>query len=429
MVLLNRAMGQVKMFSSKSSDLKSILSGDKNSIQFRILVTIAFKNLFYKKLRTTLTIVGVVVGIGAVVFLLSFGYGLRNLVTSQVVDSSSIRTIDVSQANVDVITLTSKVENDISTYNDVESVSRVFNYAGQVQVSGSKTGAVVYGTDQQYMDLSAFELAAGPNISLKDKGKAIVNTSFLKAIGTENYQKAIGSKLDLEVKIPQKDLPEGSDDKVIELNVTISSVIESGAGAEIFVPSSIFVDKGIDNASQAKILVSSKEAVSDLQKRISSLGYTTSSPLDTVESIDQVFGVLNLLFLGFGSIGLVIAVLGMFNTLTITLLERTKEIGLMRTLGARRKDIRRLFIIESMGLSFIGGLLGLATAFILSRGVNYFLNSLANSRGLGQSISVFSFKGTLLLEVLFFSALLGVVVVYFPARRAARMSPIEALRS
>lgn len=118
----------------------------------------------------------------------------------------------------------------------------------------------------------------------------------------------------------------------------------------------------------------------------------------------------------------------MFNTLTITLLERTKEIGLMRTLGARKKDIRRLFVLESMGLSFLGGTFGVITAFALSKGVDGFLNKLAGKRGLGETISVFTFQSALVSEVIIFSALLGLIVVYFPARRAARMSAIEALR-
>ena len=214
----------------------------------------------------------------------------------------------------------------------------------------------------------------------------------------------------------------------IALTLKVSSVIESGAGAELYVSSDVFTERRIDNASQAKVLVSKKEAVADLQKRISSLGFTTTSPYETVAQIDQVFGVLNYIFLGFGGIGLVIAVLGMFNTLTITLLERTKEIGLMRTLGARKKDIRRLFVLESMGLSFLGGTFGVITAKIMSKGVDGFLNSLAGSRGLNESISVFSFQTTLVTQVIVGSAFLGLVVVYFPARRAAKMSAIEALR-
>lgn len=221
--------------------------------------------------------------------------------------------------------------------------------------------------------------------------------------------------------------PEGMVDD-IKITFKVSSVIESGAGSELYISKDVFTQRRINNASQAKVLVASKDAVTNLQKRIQSLGFTTTSPYETVSQIDQVFGVLNYIFLGFGGIGLVIAVLGMFNTLTITLLERTKEIHLMRTLGARKKDIRRLFILESMGLSFLGGLFGVLAAIGISKGVDGFLNSLAGSRGLNENISVFSFQTFMSLKVILGSALLGLVVVYFPARRAAKMSAIEALR-
>ena len=136
------------------NDPKSALYGANDSIRPSILFRIAFSNLFYKKLRTTLTVIGVVVGIGAVVFLLAFGYGLRDLVTKQVVDSNSIRTIDVSQANPLVLPLDTNTEQKISAFNDVASVSRVFNFAGQVDYADSQTGVVVFGSDQQYMELN-----------------------------------------------------------------------------------------------------------------------------------------------------------------------------------------------------------------------------------------------------------------------------------
>jgi len=410
-----------------SDDRKTALVGENDSIRPTILVRIAFSNLFYKKLRTTLTVIGVVVGIGAVVFLLAFGYGLRNLVTKQVVDSNSIRTIDINQANPTLLALDTATEEKIEAFNDVESVSRVFSYAGQVNYNNSKTGVVVFGTDQQYMDLNAFALTAGKGVSLKDSTTAVANTSFLKAIGIKDPQKLLNQKIDLTIQIPKDLRPEGMEGD-IESSLKIVSVVESGSGSELFVSSSVFTDRNIDTASQAKILVSNKEAVGDLQKRIASLGFTTASPYDTVAQIDQVFGVLNYIFLGFGGIGLVIAVLGMFNTLTITLLERTKEIGLMRTLGARKKDIRRLFVLESMGLSFLGGTFGVLTAMAMSKGVDGFLNSLAGSRGLNESISVFSFQTSLVSQVIIGSAFLGLVVVYFPARRAAKMSVIDALK-
>ncbi len=412
---------------SIESKAKAELYGANDSIRILVLIRIAISNLFYKKLRTSLTVIGVVVGIGAIVFLLAFGYGLRDLVTNQVVDSNSIRTIDVSQANPLVLPLNQETEEKIEAFNDVESVSRIFNFAGNVQYSNSKTGVVIFGSDQQYMDLNSFDLRAGPNSSITAPGTVVVNTSFLKAIGVKNPQKMINKSIDVTIQVPKELRPEGMKDD-IATSLNIVSVVETGVGSELYVSSDMFTSKRIDIASQAKVLVSDKDAVPVLQKRISSMGFTTTSPYDTVEQIDQVFSILNYIFLGFGGIGLVIAVLGMFNTLTITLLERTKEIGLMRTLGARKKDIQRLFVLESMGLSFIGGVFGILTALILSKGVNVFLTSLAGSRGLNESISVFSFHGSLVITVLIGSALLGLFVVYFPARRAAKMNAIEALR-
>lgn len=408
------------------SHSKEEVYGANDSIRIFVLARIAVSNLFYKKLRTTLTVVGVVVGIGAVVFLLAFGYGLRDLVTEQVVDSNSIRTIDVSQSNPLVLPLNKDTEDKIAGFNDVKSISRIFNFAGQVNYANSKTGVVIFGSDQQYMDLNSFDLRAGPNSSIEQPDTVVVNTSFLKAIGIKNPQQMLNKSINVTIQVPKEMRPEGMKDD-INTKLKISSVVETGAGSELYVSSDMFISRRIDIASQAKVLAKDKSAVPVLQKRISSMGFTTTSPYDTVEQIDQVFGILNYIFLGFGGIGLVIAVLGMFNTLTITLLERTKEIGLMRTLGARKKDIQRLFVIESMGLSFIGGVFGILAAVIFSKGVDAFLTSLAGSRGLNESISVFSFEGSLVLKVLIGSALLGLFVVYFPARRAAKMNAIEAL--
>lgn len=412
---------------STESQAKAELYGANDSIRVLVLIRIAISNLFYKKLRTSLTVIGVVVGIGAIVFLLAFGYGLRDLVTKQVVDSNSIRTIDVSQANPLVLPLNQATENKIADFNDVKSISRIFNFAGQVNYANSKTGVVIFGSDQQYMDLNSFDLVAGPNSSIEKPGTVVVNTSFLKAIGVKNPQKMVNKDIDVTIQVPKEMRPEGMKTDIRE-KLTITSVVETGVGSELYVSSEMFISRRIDIASQAKVLVTDKTAVSTLQKRISSMGFTTTSPYDTVEQIDQVFGILNYIFLGFGGIGLVIAVLGMFNTLTITLLERTKEIGLMRTLGARKKDIQRLFVLESMGLSFIGGVFGILSAMFMSRGVDRFLTSIAGSRGLNETISVFSFHGSLILKVLIGSALLGLFVVYFPARRAAKMNAIEALR-
>jgi putative ABC transport system permease protein len=135
-----------------------------------------------------------------------------------------------------------------------------------------------------------------------------------------------------------------------------------------------------------------------------------------------------MIFLGFGGIGMVIAILGMFNTLTISLLERTREIGLLSEFGARQRDIKRLFIIESLMLSVLGGFIGLVSAFMLGKFADIAISSFARSRGVQESVSAFMVTPQLAILTLILSALFGLVVVYFPARRASRIDPIDALR-
>lgn len=403
------------------------------SIRWPLLIEIAFKNLFYKKLRTTLTIMGVIIGVGAVVFLLAFGFGLRGVVTNQVVDSNTIRAIDVESAKSQLVQLNQKTTDNISQLQHVTSAIKIYSVAGTTDYQNSNIESVVYAVDVPYFKITNFSLAEGKAPAFNETGDIYINTSYAKAIGVDNYKDLVGKPITLQYPLPENVIKErskaGIKEKEAELNGTVAGVFETGSGAEVYISSKVFEDIGFQSASQLKVLVDEKENVADVQKQIEALGLVTNSPLSTLEQINQVFAFLNLLFLGFGGIGLIIAILGMFNTLTISLLERTKEIGLMMTLGARKKDIRRLFMVEAVGLSLIGGLLGAFTAFILSRITDFILNKFAQGRGVSESFSIFSFHLELLALVFAFSALLGLAVVYFPAKRAANTNPIDALRS
>ena len=125
---------------------------------------------------------------------------------------------------------------------------------------------------------------------------------------------------------------------------------------------------------------------------------------------------------------MIIAILGMFNTLTISLLERTREIGLMIALGGRPIDMRKIFIFEALMLSILGSLIGVMGAIILSWLVNLILNILASQRGVEQSFSVFSNNPFLIIGVIIFMIVVGLSVVILPAIRAQKINPIDALR-
>lgn len=125
---------------------------------------------------------------------------------------------------------------------------------------------------------------------------------------------------------------------------------------------------------------------------------------------------------------MIVAVLGMFNTLTISLLERTKEIGLMVALGARSIDMRRLFVFEALFLSLFGSIIGIIGAFVLGQIVNIAMNQFASHRGVQDSFNLFAYPPLVVGGVIVFMAIVGLVVVYIPARHAEKINPIDALR-
>lgn len=130
-------------------------------MRFSVIVRIAKKNLFSKKLRTGLTVLAVIIGVGAVVFLISFSVGLQKLVEKQVVGSRSIKTVDVTASQTKSLKLDSAAIKKFNGISNVEKTGKVYTEAGKIKTNNSESTSVVYGVDQAYIDLSSFNKVSG----------------------------------------------------------------------------------------------------------------------------------------------------------------------------------------------------------------------------------------------------------------------------
>jgi putative ABC transport system permease protein len=389
-----------------------------------ILTSIAGKNLLAKPLRTFLTIAAIVIGVGAVVFLMSLAIGLHGVVNRQVLGSKSVDTIDVTTPNDQVILLNNANVNKITQFAHVSEVAPSYILPGQISYHGSLSDTVVYGTTNQYLTLSAFSSVAGAR-QFTSSSDAIVNTSLLSLIGQPNAHTILGKALTVQTTVSSAD---GSQKKQVTRSLKIVGVVNTGAGAEVYMQKQILTAAGAPEYGQLKVEADNQADVSAARQQIEGLGFTTASPLDTLDQINTIFTIFTFVVAGFGGIGMVIAVLGMFNTLTISLLERTSEIGLMITMGARKSDIQRLLIFEALILSAVGGLAGLAAAWLLGQFINLVLTHYANGHGVSGSIQAFAVTPLLVLGTIVLAGVVGFLVAFYPSQRAARINPIDALR-
>ena len=278
-------------------------------------------------------------------------------------------------------------------------------------------------TQEDTVDESIKRVAL-PSHSVK---QAVVNRAMLKILGI-NEEEAVGKTFSASFIIPSY-LLENNEKRVESepAEYTIVGVTPDDASPMFYVP---FVDLrslGIVNFSQFKVSVNDTLNLDKARKQIEALGYSTSSVTDTVDQINNLFGTVRLVLGVMGMIALAVASLGMFNTLTVSLLERSREIGLMKAMGMTTEEVQQLFLTESILMGFCAGFGGLFIGFIVGKSIGIILTFFSIFKGQGF-IDVSQIPYTFILVIMFLSFLVGLVTGIYPAKRSKKISALDALR-
>lgn len=378
-------------------------------------------------MRTFLTVSGVVVGIGAIVFLVSLGFGLQALMTSKVANLEAMTVITVRPGSKNDTSITEETISKFKAFGNVTEVSPILSYPAQIVEGNTSSETVIYGVKPEYFEYEDVKIDYGKPLSGDDAEEVIISVASLKTINLTDPNNVIGKTL--KFKVIQLDevgnIKKGHENDTINLKAVGMTIDEKVKYA--YVP--LNVVKKIDGAqySSAKVKVGQRNQVNEVRKAIESMGYPTTSVKDTVDQIDQAFVIIRSVLGGFGLVALFVAAIGIFNTMTISLLERTHEIGIMKAIGGRNKDVSRMFTTEAALIGLLGGTMGLATGWALGRAINALVNFIAISVG-GQANNMFSTPPDFALIVVVFSFLVSTFAGIWPARRAARLNPLEALR-
>jgi putative ABC transport system permease protein len=192
------------------------------------------------------------------------------------------------------------------------------------------------------------------------------------------------------------------------------------------------INRNKDGYNMVVVKAESAENVIALTDQITTLGYQAFTPQSFVQGINNFFLVMQIIFGGVGAIALLVAAIGIANTMTMAILERTREIGLMKAVGATNRDVLSVFLGEAAGIGFIGGLGGLALGWVAGQAINilalsYLAGQSAQQGGPLPSMAVYT-PAWLPLFALVFATLIGVLSGLYPALRAATLVPLNALK-
>jgi putative ABC transport system permease protein len=184
---------------------------------------------------------------------------------------------------------------------------------------------------------------------------------------------------------------------------------------------------GINEYNQLKVKVDSADNMEAIRNSIIDEGFLVSSLSDTIDQANKIFNVIKIILALFGLVALIVSAIGMFNTMTIALLERINEVGIMRALGISKKDIRKIFLFESVIMGFLGGIGGIFIGYVGGEIANFGVNIMANSFG-GNSLDIFYNPPWFIAFILVFSIVIGFITGVYPSITASRLNPLTALR-
>ena len=401
---------------------------------FEIIIE-GFQTLTLNKMRTGLAILGIVIGIGSVITLISLGQGSQQSIENQIQSlGSNLLTVSPSRQNNGGVMgqsggVTSLVLADAKAIEKnfsntlVNKVSPEYSNRSQVVAGRNNSNVSVIGVYPTYAEIRKVIIDKGVFISDRD----VSSMTKVAVLGPTTATDLFGeiSPIGKAIKIGNQIL------KVIGVTVSKGGSGFNNPDDMIYVPLTTAQKQifGRDNLTSIAVEAKTKEVMVQAQDEIGYLllnqhklnsptdaDFTIMSQNDLLNTVSQVTGTLTALLGGIAAISLLVGGIGIMNIMLVTVTERTREIGLRKALGAKKKTIITQFLIESILLTFIGGVIGMifgiTASFLISKIMNLAYVISLSSIALAMGVS----------------SLIGIIFGLYPARKAANLQPIEALR-
>lgn len=382
-------------------------------------------------MRTWLTILGMGVGTGAVVTLVGLGFGLQGIILEQIVLGDTLLSLNVTNPPGKTVVLDDQAVQDFRRMENVKDVAQMASLPALITYEGFTGNTFLQGVDPPYFKYVGTKAVTGELFDeqnvVRNADEVLLSAAVLKLFEVEDPEEVIGKTVTFRVLVDQQD---GGD--VEEVELAKSYTIIGVTNEESFISSIITFPEFSANLTvpfyeRVQVRVADAEFLDTVQAQIVETGYTVTALSKTVEQANKIFIGIQAVLAVFGGIALIVSAIGMFNTMTVTLLERTAEIGIMRTLGASQNDIKILFISEALIVGFLGGVVGVLQGMAIGFTLNGMMNVAAANFG-GKSVALFSFPIPFLIFIITFSGVVGFITGVFPARRAAALNPLDAIR-
>ena len=405
----------------------------------------AIRSLLANKLRSALTMLGIIIGVGAVITIMAAGSGMENSITSTLEDLGT-DVLYVTPANPDApgaMAMTPGYATPNLTLNDAEAIARIPSVLGvaptnesfiELSFGNEVLASVIEGTTPEFIEAMGYEMASGQFISERN----VASRDMVVVLGSKTAEELFGDEDPIGQKVKMK----GKRFTVIGvLAAKGGSMFGFSMDEMVIVPITTFqarlfpmrTPSGEDSIQSIAVMVSGPEAMDDVTADIETTlrkrhhidedekdDFAIISMEQMIGVFGDITGIVSIFLAAIASIGLLVASIGIMNIMLVSVTERTREIGIRKAVGAKRRDILLQFLLEAAALSLVGGGAGIAFGWMLSLGISI----IATLAGFPLQATLSPLHVILAVGV---SIFIGLASGMYPAMRAARLNPIDAL--
>ncbi|WP_026883473.1 ABC transporter permease [Clostridium akagii] len=440
-------------------------------MNFKDGLKMASRDLGRRKGRTFLTALAVAVGTMLIVTLVSLGTSGEKLIVDKAQNSSSLKMIQVASmkyfdsdntdySDLDMTEMFKKIDNvavkkfgSISGIQDLQATLSANVNNIKIDNKENKTGSSIIGL---YNNTSNFAsetiksvrknnnnnslkpIIAGRNLNSLDKNSVLIGKSYLLGMGIIDYKSAIGKDIILtesntenpNITIPSLQITGKIigviDDKFVATNPVVTSIDLANKFQSYY----SLEDDYINTQGYNGIIIYANNIndVDHISSVVKNAGYYYSTYEEQIQSIENAFNIMNAILAVLGLIVLFVAAVGIVNTMIMVIYERTKSIGIMKSVGANRSNIHSIFIFQSAIIGFMGGIMGLIFSLMNIKIIQFALKMYLESKKIKEVVN-FTMPSWLIIGTLCFSILISVLAGLYPAIKASKMDPVKALNS
>ena len=455
-------------------------------------IRLAFRNLGEAKLRTALTTLGVSIGIASLAGMVSLGVGLEDQLVGRFMQSGLFDAITVTPAgdlpgvmaggnpfgrgragmrgrrggapaatpDTPPRELNEDAIRDLAALEGVREVYPAIRVPVQIRFEQTEEFAMAAGIPLSAKGEGAFQkISAGTFFPDESASTLLLSLDMAKRLTDRDPKELVGKEVTLTYAAASREAggsPAGASGafalQQAEMTYTVVGIVERETGPmvgggisgvmlplakakelnalAVRGPASIFgTTPAPEKRQYAALTVKVKRAdkTLEIQDRIKSMGFSAFSIQDALQGAKRAFLILDIVLSLIGSIALAVSSLGIVNTMVMSILERTREIGIMKAIGGSDVDVRRIFLVEASAIGLLGGVAGVALGWMVGRVINFFANLYIANQG-GTPGNLFSLPLWLIAGAIGFSWLVSLVAGSYPASRAAKLDPIQALR-